>query len=225
MRIRALSIAAAILSLMAAPAFAQSVVSDPEGWELSTTATLATGRIFADQGFVLTEEPVIELDATACRDAVCVGIWRAQSLVGDNSVHETDFTVAYSFAAGDNSLEIKAGVFELPGPEVIDVSFSATRDVSDVCAATGSVELMRGGFEDTVFKAQLGCTAQFNNSNLGWDASSSVIHSDWSGNASFGYQALLYYQYNSGVRLTAGVKGFVSDEAGQVGFVSISRSF
>lgn len=245
MRIRALSIAASLALLVASPAFAQGTdvydpVTAPAGgsdeiaypplaptntWNVSATATVASGRAFADQGFILTDEPVTELDLTACRGPWCVDLWRAQSLVSDDSVHETDLTLAYTFEHAGTTYQVRIGGYEVPGPDVADFYVTATRPISDECGITASYEHMEGGFVDRVGKLKATCTDTFGDSQFGWEGSGAVAYSDWAGDASVGYQATLYYQFDNGVRLTTGVKGFVGAESGEVGYASISKSW
>lgn len=75
MRAHALFITASIFAMVAAsPALAQSTiepVEEPSAFTVTWTTSVASGRVYADQGFTVTDNFSIENDISTCAGDTC----------------------------------------------------------------------------------------------------------------------------------------------------------
>ncbi|MES2668070.1 MAG: hypothetical protein V4644_00030 [Patescibacteria group bacterium] len=145
MRIALALSVSAFVSLSSLPALAQEPPSFTAG------IGVASGSVFPDQAFTLSDGPVLEADAEACTGTGwCVSLFTVQS--GEEGAYENDFVVSYAHEAGPLTLGYAAGYFQVAGEDILSATGSASVAVSDALSVTASYEAMTGGLETRVSK-------------------------------------------------------------------------
>ncbi len=191
-------------------------------WTIDTSVTMKSGRDFMDQGFTFTENAVVQLDITACKDDWCFDLWRADTR--KKSEHETDFQVWKNITVGTGSIQLKAAYYELSGPNVPEVKFTYRHPLSDTCDLAGSYEHLWHGFKETVLKAKGSCTWKVSE-RVSIDAFTQITHTknfdQWVPGAEIGASTTL----GNDLRLRSFVRGFGGRDPDVFFGVSLSRSF
>lgn len=172
---------------------------------------VASGRIFQDQAFTLTEKPAFEGGVTVCyRGTLCVDAWQAVSLVGRSEDRETDLVVWKDVQlAEQTTLQVKSGRYWLPGPDVWDVKVTLTHEVSKACSVIASGEAMREGFVDNVAHAELACAVPLPGA-FELDGNVGPSYSTWSGIMAVGYEVGVSHPVTDSFSLRAFAKGYTS---------------
>lgn len=144
---------------------------------VSISGSVVSGRIFGDQGFTLTTEPVTELDFTVCKDGTCFNLWTTQSLVGRSEDHETDIIVWHDFKFEGFTLQLKGGYYEIPGKDVWNATVTGTVPLSTSCAFEVSYEIDEGGFTERAWKLKSPCSIPLQG---GWtfNVAPAIAHSE-----------------------------------------------
>lgn len=214
MRAHALFITASIFAMVAAsPALAQSTVEpveEPSAFTVTWTTSVASGRVYADQGFTVTDNFSIENDISTCAGDTCFGIWNAHT-PGESEVDESEIYVSQGFALGETTVEVAASYVILEGPEIWDVNAIIEHPLSENLSVGLGAEVMRGGFNDTVIRAY----ADYSTSSGRWTTtiSPSVAYSDWSGRVGLGISASVAYTFSNDVAAEVYYDGYVNQES------------
>lgn len=146
MRNRAFALFASIITMAAAPAFAQ----EANGPSFEVGGGVASGFLYPDQATVFSERTTMMFDATVCSDGWCGTIWTAQT--GESETSETDLIVSREFDTGPVTIGLEGGYYLVAGEDIWSGIASATLPVSDSLSVTASYEVMGGGYETTVTK-------------------------------------------------------------------------
>lgn len=200
-------VAAVVLVFVATPVLAQEVPEE-SGVEVTTYGSVASGRIFADQGFTLTEDPVVEFGTTVCSGDWCGDVWVAESLTGREEDHELDVAVWRTFSLGETSVETKLAWYELPGEEVWAATVTATHPLTEACEASASYQVMWAGFTDHVYKVEGSCTFETPVENLSATVSAGPVYSSWADSTSLSYEASLDYSLTDSLSLSFSLSGY-----------------
>jgi hypothetical protein len=179
---------------------------------VSISGAVANGRIFADQGFTLTDEPVVELDLTVCKEDTCVNLWTAQSLVGRSEDHETDVAIWRDFGSDKFIFQVKVAYFEVPGKDIWEGQLTGTYQVTNNCSVALSYEQMAGGYEEKVLKAKAPCSVNLRD---GWTMSiaPAIAHSEASPGTTGGLELDFSRALDNGVTIRFYGKGYARDDA------------
>lgn len=142
----ALALFASIITMAAAPAFAQ----EASGPSFEVGGGVASGFLYPDQATVFSERTTTTFDATVCSGGWCGTIWTAQT--GESETSETDLIVSREFDTGPVTIGLQGGYYLVAGEDIWSGTASATLPVSDSLSVTASYEVMGGGYETNVAK-------------------------------------------------------------------------
>lgn len=193
--------------------------------EVSGNVTLATGRVFQDQRFVLSEDLVVEASINLAYDGWNLNLWHVESATGRRSRlnRETDVTLSRSWSAGGVSITGQVGVYFIPDiSTVYEAKFTLGHPIGRSCQADLSVEIMRGGFEDEVLRGQVRCSREIA-PRVTADITPSVSLSNFGGGFSFGGDIGVSYRLNDNLSFRGYAKGYTSGVgSGDVIGISVS---
>lgn len=124
---------------------------------VASTGLIADGRNFNEQQFVLSDEPVLEVDITVTH--VPTGIygyaWRAQPFANVYDYHETDLQVGKNTPYGKFTVQTELGYFEFAGKDEWRIRNSLTRPIGQGLTGSVTFDVMRGGLDTEVLKASV----------------------------------------------------------------------
>jgi hypothetical protein len=189
---------------------AMTSLASAEPLTLTVDNTFASGRVFMEQGFILTSHADAEPEAIVCKDGWCFDLWHANT--GQTAYHETDYIGSKDWHFDATTIQTNLGFFEVAGKDVWRARVMISYPVTSKCVGNGYADVMRGGYNTEVYKGEAACTIP-----LVWDLSASL-----KGQVSYdttrkltgaGYDLGVQTQIN-GVDVRAFVKGYahLSDE-------------
>ena len=130
---------------MVTTAFAQTT--------LSGSVDYNPARFFAQQGLTACRTPTTIYSATASNDGTYFNFWHAET--GSRACNETDLTLGHVWQLNDRvAVDGNIAMFEIAGPEAYRARATMSYRVNDEISVSVNGDVVRGGFETDVLRAQ-----------------------------------------------------------------------
>jgi len=123
--------------------------------ENSISASIESGRIFADQGFVLYEDLTFVSDYTVSYGDWYVDFWHAQT----RAANESDLCAGKTGTLAPRvEYDTNVCYFVIDGPEAYQLEFNVEYAITDELTFAARADIIRGGFETDVVYGGLAFT-------------------------------------------------------------------
>lgn len=214
-----------LFMFFASPVLAEEIALPDEpvvGVSIDIQATAESSWIFKDQGETAYGGAIGTVSADVCYDDACISFWRAQA-VDDSDVYEVDLVFSNANDLGFATLEYQAGVYFVPGREITEFKLGLSKDFGEHCSGSIAVDVMRGGFEDTVGIIAATCTWELNDS-WSFDLNPQFAYGDYGGSVLAG-EVGVNYLLTEEVYVRFGAKGFSGKDSGSAAYIALGVSF
>ncbi|HEX2792668.1 MAG TPA: hypothetical protein VHO23_03055 [Candidatus Paceibacterota bacterium] len=203
---------------------APQAIGPEAGRSANASVTLASGRVFADQGYTVTDNPVVEFDFTVEYEGWSFNLWHAESLSGERFARETDLTLGKEFEAGPFTGFVQGAYFIVPGNDIPEAMAGLRYPLSDACSLTGSYEAMWGGFKTRVTKVELSCDLPVSE-RATLSLAPAAAHDTDAGRIALGGTVEATYAVSGDIAIGAFVTGYASKESDAIVGIRVSRGF